>query len=211
MPRPSQNVDQALLDAGMALLPRHGCKALSVRQVAEHAGVNLGMFHYHFRTKDAFIRAVLQRMYESMFARLALQLRPGASPLANLAAVLRLLARFAREHAALLARLLADAAGGERVAIEFLQANLPRHAAVVARLLREAQAQGLVVRAPLPRLLAFVAGSVGAPTLLGGAAARLGKPELAALLAQHVLSDRAIAQRVQFALRGIATAKGAPR
>ena len=73
MARPSQNIDQALLDSGLALLPRTGTRNLSVRQVVEHAHVNLGMFHYHFRTKENFVRAVLERMYEEMFAQLELQ------------------------------------------------------------------------------------------------------------------------------------------
>ena len=49
MARPSQNVDQRLLEAGLALLPQTGCAGLSVRRLADHAGVNLGMFHYHFK------------------------------------------------------------------------------------------------------------------------------------------------------------------
>ena len=64
MPRPSQNVDQLLIDAGLELLPETGCAGLSVRKLTEHAGVNLGMFHYHFRNKDNFVRTLLQRTYE---------------------------------------------------------------------------------------------------------------------------------------------------
>lgn len=45
MARPSQNIDCALLDAGLALLPVTGCSGLSVRRLTEQAGVNLGMFH----------------------------------------------------------------------------------------------------------------------------------------------------------------------
>jgi AcrR family transcriptional regulator len=35
----------------MALLPQTGCAGLSVRKVAERAGINLGMFHYHFKSR----------------------------------------------------------------------------------------------------------------------------------------------------------------
>ena len=61
MPRPSQNIDEALLRSGLALLPRLGCSGLSVRRVAEHAGVNPAMFHYHFQSKAVFLRSVLQQ------------------------------------------------------------------------------------------------------------------------------------------------------
>jgi len=65
MPRPSRNLDRALLAAGRALLPARGCSGLSIREVAEAANVNLGMFHYHFKTREAFLRTLLQSMYES--------------------------------------------------------------------------------------------------------------------------------------------------
>ena len=45
MPRPSRHLDRALLAAGRELLPVYGCARLTVRQVAEAAGVNIGMFH----------------------------------------------------------------------------------------------------------------------------------------------------------------------
>ncbi|MBU6437502.1 MAG: TetR/AcrR family transcriptional regulator, partial [Betaproteobacteria bacterium] len=79
-------------------------------------------------------------------------------------------------------------------------------------LLREAQAEGVVVRAPIPRLLAFLAGAVGAPIVLGAAAVRVSAGQRAAfapLVQRHVLGDAAIAQRVDFALRGILTAGAA--
>jgi AcrR family transcriptional regulator len=67
MPRPSQNLDLALLQAGHALFPDAGCARLSVRAVAAAAGVNVGMFHYHFRSKDDFLRALLAQVYEDVF------------------------------------------------------------------------------------------------------------------------------------------------
>ena len=42
---PPHNIDQLLLDAGLALLPSTGCAGFSVHKLARHAGVNLGMFH----------------------------------------------------------------------------------------------------------------------------------------------------------------------
>ncbi|UUZ51051.1 hypothetical protein LP420_16605 [Massilia sp. B-10] len=59
-------------------------------------GVNLGMFHYHFKNKDNFIRAVLQRLYEAMFADLQLQADAGADALSGLRAAFTVLGGFAR-------------------------------------------------------------------------------------------------------------------
>ena len=63
MPRPSRAVDEAMLRAGRALLPRLGCRGLTQRALAAHAGVQPGMFHYHFGSKDDFLRALLQQLY----------------------------------------------------------------------------------------------------------------------------------------------------
>ncbi len=204
MPRPSQNVDQLLLDAGLKLLPQTGCAGLSVRKLADHAGVNLGMFHYHFKNKDTFIRAVLQRVYEEMFSALTLKVDAKRPVLDNLRAVVASLARFGREQQALLLRMAADAMAGEAAVVEFFRANLPRHVAVVAGLITQAQREGLLVKAPPPEMVAFLFGAVGAPVLIGGAVSAQAPDAVIATIDRHVLSDAAVARRIDYALRGLA-------
>ncbi|MBL0728286.1 TetR/AcrR family transcriptional regulator [Piscinibacter sp. HJYY11] len=204
MPRPSQNVDQLLLDAGLELLPQTGCAGLSVRKLADHAGVNLGMFHYHFKNKDTFIRAVLQRVYEEMFSALTLKVDQKRPVLDNLRAVLAVLARFGREQHPLLLRMAADAMAGEAAVIEFFSANLPRHVAVVLSLVMQAQREGLIVDAPPQEAIAFLAGAVGAPVLIGGALGSRAPAPVVAAIEHHVLSDAAVARRIDYALRGLA-------
>src|SRR4051812_48734770 len=109
MARPSQNIDQQLLDAGLALLPMTGCRGLSARKLAEHAGVNLGMFHYHFQSKDNFIRILLEQMYEQMFSMLVIKAHETQSPIQNLRNALHVLAHFGRRNQPLLTRIMADA------------------------------------------------------------------------------------------------------
>ncbi|TFW10268.1 TetR/AcrR family transcriptional regulator, partial [Oxalobacteraceae bacterium OM1] len=156
MARPSQNIDQRLLDAGMALLPQTGCRGLSARMLAEHAGVNLGMFHYHFKTKDNFIRTLLAQVYERMFAVLTLRTQEGGTALDHLRNALLVLAEFGRRHRVLLQRICGDALAGETVAVEFLQTNVPRHLGVLAGLVAQAQRAGDMEAVPLPQALAFV-------------------------------------------------------
>lgn len=204
MPRPSQNVDQLLLDAGLELLPQTGCAGLSVRKLTDHAGVNLGMFHYHFKNKDTFIRTVLQRLYEEMFSALTLKVDVKRPVLDNLRAVLGVLARFGREQHPLLLRMASDAMAGEAAVVEFFRANLPRHVAVVAGLVLQAQREGLIVDAPPPEVIAFLAGAVGAPVLIGGAMGSQAPEPVVAAIERHVLSDAAVARRIDYALRGLA-------
>lgn len=205
MPRPSRNIDQRLLDAGAELLPHTGCRGLSARMLTEHAGVNLGMFHYHFRSKDNFIRALLGRIYEEMFSMLAVKAAGGSSPVDNLRNAVQVIAQFGRSHRRILARIVNDAAGGEAIALEFLRANVPRHVAILARLIAEAQHAGQVVEIPVPQALAFIAGSVMAPVLLGGALLEHGGLPKTTVksLEQALLSEEAVNQRIEFALRGL--------
>lgn len=206
MSRPSQKIDDQLIAAGIALLPETGCAGLSVRKLVEHAGVNLGMFHYHFKNKDNFIRVVLQRLYEGMFADLQLQADAGPDPVDSLRAAVTVLGSFAREHRAMLLMLVSEAMQGEPLALEFLRANLPRHIGVVARLVMRGQAEGRIVALPVPQLLPFMLGAIAGPVLAGGAAERHAAlpPEFAALAQGALLSAEALSLRIELALRAIA-------
>ncbi|MEO7497641.1 MAG: TetR/AcrR family transcriptional regulator [Massilia sp.] len=203
MSRPSQQIDQQLIAAGLALLPETGCAGLSVRKLADRAGVNLGMFHYHFKNKDNFIRAVLQHMYEEMFASLQLQADPAHSGIDNLHAALGALTGFTHRHRRLLLMLASEAMRGEALPQEFLRANLPRHLGLLARLMRQGQDEGDIIDLPVAQLLPFVMGAVAGPLLAGAAFERLpaAPPELAKLAEHALLSKAALAQRLLLAMR----------
>lgn len=209
MPRPSRNVDQLLLKAGHELLPVTGVRALSIRQVTERAGVNLGMFHYHFKTKDAFVRALLESQYNEMFASLEIATHRSMSVVENLRGAVSVLANFGRENRLLLVRLAGDALAGEVIAVEFLRANLPRHLAVIAALLAQGQKLGRFRKMPIPQAIAFLIGGVGAPILLGAALVNRGfaPPPLARGLEDAVFSEDAIRERIDMALTGLAAKK----
>lgn len=212
MPRPSRNVDAALLEAGRALYPSTGVAGLSVRKVAEHAGVNLGMFHYHFGSKEAFVRALLQQLYDGMFAELTLA-AGSRLPLDALRAAMNVLARFVRDNRMLLRRLLIDALNEEPVALDFVRANLPRHVGVIAALIDAGQRSGVLKPVAARQALAFVAGGVGAPILLGSALTeRDGVPAAFRREFEHaVISDSALAERIDLVLAGLTQSRSVRR
>ncbi|MGE5094618.1 MAG: TetR/AcrR family transcriptional regulator [Betaproteobacteria bacterium] len=204
MPRPSRNLDQALLQAGRELFPAAGCSGLSVREVAQSAGLNLGMFHDHFKSREAFVRALLQSVYEEMYGQFAFQVS-GTDPLLNLRAGLRFMGRFLRDNRAMLARVIADALCGEPLAVEFLQRNAPRHLGVLQMLLAEAVARRQMRKLAPVQALAFCAGALGAPVLFGGAITHSGGLTRAAARKLHdaLLSDHAIDERIDLALEAL--------
>jgi len=208
MPRPSRNLDRALLAAGMELFPARGCAGLSVREVADAAGVNLGMFHYHFKSREAFLRAVLQAMFEDMYGQLAVVTaqRPSATtPLDQLRAALRFMARFVRANRPVIARVIADALCGEPIAIDFVRESFPRHIRVIHGLVAAGQQAGQLVEEPALQLMAFCAGSIASPVLFGGAAAANAATAgaQAHAIEQALLSDAAIDARIELALAAI--------
>lgn len=207
MPRPSQEQDQALLAAGAALYPQWGCAGLSVRRVAQAAGVNPAMVHYHFGSKDGFLRALLQQHYEAMFDTLQLNSQGEADVMERLAAALLGVARFVREHRPLIARVWADAQAGQVVAQDFLRTNAPRHLGVLMALMQEAEARGRLPAQPLLTRFSFLMGAVVAPLVLVGGMQALDvvPPALRAAVDDQVMSDEALMRRIEWALLGLAS------
>jgi len=61
-PRGRDEVRAALLDAAADLFAARGPAAVSVRDVAARAGVNHGLVHRHFGSKEALVAATLEQL-----------------------------------------------------------------------------------------------------------------------------------------------------
>jgi AcrR family transcriptional regulator len=208
MARPSKNIDLALLQAGRELFPGAGCAGLSVRTVAEHAGVNQGMFHYHFKTKDNFLRTLLQQVYEEMFDGLSHAIEHEGPALERLREALIVVGGLLREHRKVFARVWMDAVSGESVAVEFIRSNAPRHLGLLLGLLQEAQAEGVLRELPPLQRFVMLMGSVLLPIIFAAGLADValeGTP-FRKMFDQQVLSDEAIAQRVDLVIQTLARA-----
>lgn len=205
MARPSQQIDQALLASARELLPLVGCAGLSVRALAAHAGVAPGMFHYHFDSKEAFLRGLLGGIYEEMFGALSRESALPAAPLDRLRAALGVLARFARAHRQLLARLWTDAMAGDAVARDFFARNAPRHVGLLTGLVMQAQTAGTLRAMPPASVLAFLVGSIALPLIFvaGLVDAGFSPPGGAAAFDTQVMSDAAIDERIELALAAL--------
>jgi AcrR family transcriptional regulator len=207
MPRPSKGIDAALLRSGRALYPASGCAALSMRALAEHAGVRLSMVHYHFGSKDEFLRTLLQQMYDEGYARLSEPASAEGPALDRLRKALRELGGFLAEQRPFAARVWSDAASGQAVARAFVRVNAPRHLGLLTALMQQAEAEGaLAPMPPLPRFV-FTMGAVAAPMFIAPVVAEIGVgPAVSARTVQsQVLSAAAIAERVDRALAALAT------
>lgn len=73
----------AMLDAVTRVLARKGLAGVTVRAVAEEAGVAIGSMNYHFDGKDSLIAAALERV-GAQDAELVARGGPNADPVAHL-------------------------------------------------------------------------------------------------------------------------------
>jgi AcrR family transcriptional regulator len=159
------------------------------------------MYHYHFKSKKRFTRAVLQSLYEDFFARLSLASRGEGTSLEQLRGSLLVVGRFVRDHRELVGALWKDILNSDREVLQFIRNNVPRHAAVIRRLLLKCKKDGSLPPVPFAQVIGYAMGGLNVPTLVAGhlrQAALL--PESGARL---VLSDQAIEQRVDMILAGL--------
>lgn len=59
-----------ILEAADELFGRDGFDATTTREIAELSGVNKALIHYHFKSKDLLLEAVLDRYYDKLGALL---------------------------------------------------------------------------------------------------------------------------------------------
>ena len=55
-----QDTPERLIRAGIVLFAKHGYDGTSVKQIAEHAGVNVSLVSYHFNGKEGLYRACFE-------------------------------------------------------------------------------------------------------------------------------------------------------
>ncbi len=55
-----------ILDVAEGLFASHGIQGTSIRQITDHAGVNVAAVNYHFGTKDKLVASVIERRFQSL-------------------------------------------------------------------------------------------------------------------------------------------------
>jgi AcrR family transcriptional regulator len=208
MSRTSGNADRLMIEAAKKIICKEGCSGLRVRDLVKKAGVNLGMFHYHFKTKERFKEALLQEMYENFFEKLTSASREEApTAIALLRNTLLAMGAFIREKDEFYLAIFKDVLSGDTEVIDFMERNVPRHVAVINELVAKCQKEGSMITIPFPQIMAFLMTSTNIPTLIGSIVRRHAKgrmkPHAVKNYELFVLSNEAIAQRIDLALKGL--------
>jgi AcrR family transcriptional regulator len=210
MPRVS-DADRRLIKAAQDMLQHSGLNAMNLRKVAAKADVNLGMFHYHFKSKDKFTRAVLQDTYERFFREFTLETSGKGPALEKLRSALITLGHFIGANRRMLLGILQDVLNKDKVVLDFVRANAPRHGLVIMELVRRCQKEGSIRKMALPSLMPMLIGACLFPLVMVAMLEHLEVKRLGlipfAVVKAAVASERALEERVDLILGSLAPRK----
>lgn len=163
------------------------------------------MFHYHFKSKQEFTRILLQEFYEDLFARLTSAAEEGPDAVTQLRNTILAAAYFMKQHHDFYLAVFKDVFNGDKQVVQFIRVNFPRHSRVFLDLIGRAQEEGSLVKLPFQQIISFLMSSVNLPTLIGFTILehRPKRGKSGDGLIEAVISDAAIAQRLDFALKGL--------
>lgn len=180
---------------------------MNLRQIAADAGVSLGMFSHLFETKERFIHAVLDDLYEDFFVEFRAEIDDKSKPITRLRSGLVKLGRFTRDQRRVFVSLLHDTVGGDAVVREFIARNFARHGEVIHQLVLECQGRGELKKMPLFEAMLFLMPAVNAAGIIIGVLERFAAPSLEGDFLhgaeKQTLSDAALVRRVDMALLGM--------
>jgi AcrR family transcriptional regulator len=63
----SGSAEEKIITAAVECIEKYGIKGTTVRQIAEHAGVNIAAVNYYFRSKDILIERCMQQTLHNAF------------------------------------------------------------------------------------------------------------------------------------------------
>ena len=208
MSRPSQNIDKLLIKAGMELIPATGISGLKIRAVTKKAGVNLGMFNYHFGTKDKFIEKLLSEMYSEFFNDIKIQALHGETSIEQLRNSLVTISKFVRDNRSVFLTFLEEILLGNTKMMEHAKKNMTAHIYLISGLVRKCQRDGYLAKMPFQNAIVFLMGSVLGPNFVFRIFQKhFANKNLFGILAGAVektmFSDKELERRIDMALRGL--------
>ena len=211
MARPSSNIDKKLLLAGRRLIPKTGISGLKVRDVVKKAKVNLGMFHYHFGSRENYMKALIKEVYDGFISEFKFESETGKNPRENLRNALLSASSYIFNNRVFFTAFLEEIMKGNKALAGFASANMTRHLFIAYDLYRQGISRGYFREIPLPSLAALAIGTIAAPniaarTLEKSYISLAGLP-LTAALREAAGSPAMMEQRVDLLLNAISTGK----
>jgi AcrR family transcriptional regulator len=194
-----------LLAAGRRVAIERGLRNLTVRAVAGAARANLGSFVYHFGSRDAFVRTLIEEWYAPLLDRVSDAAAADAGALQRLRSAILQLVDFALDNGTFVGRILMAAADDDRPARDFLHSLSGRHPRVLMQIIARAQAEGALIEEDPMQVLAFLMSSVALPHLVACAwhGPALFNKAFSARMSRIARNRDRMVQRLDWAIRGL--------
>ncbi len=206
MSRPSNKADLKLLKAGESLVREKGFLGFSIRELCQKANVNLGMFHYHFKSKNEFGRRVFEKIYEEFFVDFEHKALTGETEFEQLENALRELTFFMRDNGSIIASMLGDALCGSRLTADIIKNIAPRHLGIIFELIKKCLKKGYIKKMPAEKILVFVVSSVISSCILFYVSKKICSKQEALFidsLRESMVGDKAILERISISLNAL--------
>ncbi len=157
---------QRLLAVGLDIAKTQGLNAVTIRGVSKQANINLGSFVYHFGTREAFLREIVENWYAPLFETLQIQQTKTDSPIVNLRNMMLQVTAFVCENRIFISQLLMDTLLNESVVREQVQTIFPRHIQLLLSMIKKAQDAKQICQAEPMHIFVFLGHAVGLPIIL---------------------------------------------
>ncbi len=190
------------IQAAIKLYPQHGYQKLSVRLLAEEAGMSAGMFHHLFDSKAEFVIAVLHRLDEQIWREW--QEAESDSAYGRLLRAMQVMSFGIIGHLDVVQRVLADSANGVAAVNTFLNQRFERRARLFLRLLENCAHEDSSVPASPMQRLTYLASAVNAPAILSARYRDSGiLPDKVNAALPELVSREAVNQRIGWVLSAL--------
>ena len=108
MARPSQNIDKKLIEVGKQKILESGIAGVNIRSICLDYGINLGMFHYYFKTKENFTNILLKTLSDDLINYMIKESEGLANSREKLKKVLMINAKMMYERKSIIENLIKD-------------------------------------------------------------------------------------------------------
>jgi len=148
----SADIRQQIMEAAVDLFASQGYAATSVREIADHVGVNPAMIHYYFGNKEALLHAALEQLLEPLAEAVAAMQKKQEAPLQDIVSLI--LSAFARNPNLPILMAREVLLPGGAVQAHFIEHFAPRLGGALPQLLQAEQRKGRLRGDLDPRLAA---------------------------------------------------------
>lgn len=153
-----ENLDarQRLLETGSRLFAEQGFEAISTRQLAKEADVNIAMIAYYFGSKEELLKAIFAEKFPQMRSHLESILHQDISPWEKMCAAMDKYIDRILSHNAMTKLIYRELSYSHRPEVKaFLLDGIEKNWSILYQLIADGQQQGVFNKSLSPRMVFF--------------------------------------------------------